>query len=77
MSADTVVLEQIPEVQVSSQEQLRNRRRGGRAVNPNTGLSESYQEKVELVAVVKMLVAGLIVVGIVLVVAYWIKFEVA
>ncbi|MDC1448112.1 hypothetical protein N8218_00485 [bacterium] len=45
-------------------------RRGGRAVRPNTGLSESHQEKVEVAAIVKMLIAGLLVLGVVLVVAY-------
>jgi len=45
-------------------------RRERRAVSPNTGLSEAHKEKVEVATIVKMLIAGLLVVGVVLVVAY-------
>ena len=65
------------EVQIEPSERPRRRRGGGRAISPNTGLSETYQEKVEVAAVVKMLIAGLVVVGIVLVVAFWLKSEMA
>ncbi len=46
------------------------RSKGRRAVSPNTGLSEAHKEKVEVATVIKMLIAGLLVLGVVLVVAY-------
>lgn len=45
-------------------------------MSPNASLSESYKEKVEIATVLKMLITGLVVVGIVLVVVYWLKLQV-
>ena len=45
------------------------------AVRPDTGLSESYQEKVEIVVIVKILVAGLLVLAVDFVVGYLLKSQ--
>jgi hypothetical protein len=45
------------------------------AVRPDTGLSESNQEKVEIVVIVKILVAGLLVLAVDFVVGYLLKSQ--
>jgi VIT1/CCC1 family predicted Fe2+/Mn2+ transporter len=45
------------------------------AVRPDTGLSESHQEKVEVAAIVKMLIAGLLVFAVVFIVGYLLKSQ--
>lgn len=45
-------------------------------MSPNAYFSGSYKEKVEIATVVKMLITDLVVVGIVLVVVYWLKSQV-
>ena len=49
--------------------------RGQMAVRPDTGLSESHQEKVEVAAIVKMLIAGLLVFAVVFIVGYLLKSQ--
>ena len=48
---------------------------GQMAVRPDTGLSESHQEKVEIAAIVKMLIAGLLVFAVVFIVGYFLKSQ--
>jgi len=48
---------------------------GQMAVRPDTGLSESHQEKVEVAAIVKMLIAGLLVFAVVFIVGYFLKSQ--
>ena len=44
-----------------------------RSVSPDTGVSEVHRERAEVTVVVKMLVAGLLVLGIMLGVAFWLN----
>ncbi|MGJ8697152.1 MAG: hypothetical protein ACSHYF_12610 [Verrucomicrobiaceae bacterium] len=60
-----------------SGEKIQDQARRRRAVSPNTGLSEAHQEKMEVAAVVKMLLAGLVVLAVVLAVAYWLQSQFA
>ncbi|MGC6427425.1 MAG: hypothetical protein ACON5H_10590 [Akkermansiaceae bacterium] len=53
------------------------RRSEGSAVTPNTELSESCQERIEIATAVKMAVAGLVALGLVLMIVYLLKFAMA
>lgn len=48
----------------------------GRTVSPDTGLSNSYKGRVEMIAIVKMLVAVLVVIVVVLVVTHYLKLRI-
>lgn len=65
-----------PTLQEAPSEELHRSSGGGRAVCPRTGLSEAYEEKSEMVAIIKMLIAALVVIGLVMVVAYYLKSEI-
>ncbi|MFT7172177.1 MAG: putative RNA-binding Zn-ribbon protein involved in translation (DUF1610 family) [Paracoccaceae bacterium] len=66
------------DVQVSSWSAANRRSDSGRrrrSISPETGVSGAHREREEVAAVVKMLVAGLIVLAIVLGVAYWLNYR--
>jgi hypothetical protein len=64
-----------PVVAHSSGQRRSSSSRGRIAVRPDTGLSESHQEKVEIAAIVKMLIAGALALVVVLVVGYLLKSQ--